>query len=297
MEVLCIGESRVDTVMFIDGFIKENTKNTIKEKIVCPGGCALTSSILLSKWGHVTYLSSIVGNDDKSKLIVNALNDNEVNSDYLIKTDEETSISYVVVNKYNASRTVLNSIAKEENVKVDLNINPDIILMDGTNYSVAAVACNKFKDKIKVLSASVVNEETTKLCKLSDYIICDKTFAEILARERINYDKPDTLKSVLNKLESMYKSKVIITLGEKGSLYKIDDKIKVMGAIKVKEIDKSGVGDIYFGAFVYGLAENLDLEKCLKIATIAAGLSVKKVGEIFSIPDVREVHNIYGKNK
>lgn len=51
MEVLCIGESRVDTVMFIDGFIKENTKNTIKEKIVCPGGCALTSSILLSKWG------------------------------------------------------------------------------------------------------------------------------------------------------------------------------------------------------------------------------------------------------
>ena len=148
MEVLCIGESRVDTVMFIDGFIKENTKNTIKEKIVCPGGCALTSSILLSKWGHVTYLSSIVGNDDKSKLIVNALNDNEVNSDYLIKTDEETSISYVVVNKYNASRTVLNSIAKEINVKVDLNINPDIILMDGTNYSVAAVACNKFKDKI-----------------------------------------------------------------------------------------------------------------------------------------------------
>ena len=45
MEVLCIGESRVDTVMFTDGFIKENTKNTIREKIVCPGGCALTSSI------------------------------------------------------------------------------------------------------------------------------------------------------------------------------------------------------------------------------------------------------------
>lgn len=297
MEVLCIGESRVDTVMFTDGFIKENTKNTIKEKIVSPGGCALTSSILLSKWGHITYLSSIVGNDDKSKLITDTLDNSEVNSEYLIKTDKETTSSYIVVNRYNASRTVLNTITKEENEKVDLNINPDIILMDGTNYNVATLACNKYKDKIKVLSASVVSEETTKLCKLSDYIICDKAFAEILARERINYDKPDTLKSVLNKLENMYKSKVIITLGEKGSLYKVDDKIKVMGAIKVKEIDKSGVGDIYFGAFVYGLAENLSLEKCLKIATIAAGLSVKKVGEVFSIPDVREVHNIYGKNK
>ena len=53
----------------------------------------------------------------------------------------------------------------------------------------------------------------------------------------------------------------------------------------------------FAGAFVYGLTRNLPLEKCLKIANIAAGMSVKKVGASNSIPDVEEVYKIYEKNR
>ena len=95
----------------------------------------------------------------------------------------------------------------------------------------------------------------------------------------------------------MYKANIIITLENKGCLYKIEDKIKLMSGIKVHAIDTTSAGDIFHGAFIYGLTKNLPLEKCLKIANIAAGLSVKIPGSSNSIPDIMKVHSIYEKNK
>ncbi len=169
--------------------------------------------------------------------------------------------------------------------------------MDASYYDVCQKICSKLKKAIKVVYVREVSNDTIKMCKLSDYIICSKGFAEVASKKRIDYNVPDSLKEVVNLLEEMYNSKVVITLGSKGCLYKIEDKIKVMGSIKVNSIDTCGVGEIFSAAFTYGLSENLELEKCLKIATIASGLSTKVSGSVTSIPDVREVHKIYAKNK
>lgn len=295
MNVLCVGETRLDTIMNVDGYIKENTNNTIKAKKVVPGGCAFISSVLLSNWGHNTYLVSSIGSDDKSNIIMDYLSNYEVDTSYLDRSGS-TKESYVIVNNYNSSKTIINGIYSDTFNKYDY-IEPDVILMDGSNYKASNYLINKYKDKIKIIKASEVNESVTKLCKLSDYIVCDKSFAEIASRERINYDIPDTLKSVINKLENMYNASIIITLGEKGTLYKVDDKIKVMGSIKVKCSSVINPLDVYFSAFSYGICEGLELEKALKIATISAGLSLKNNSEVLSIPDIREVHKIYGKNK
>ena len=169
--------------------------------------------------------------------------------------------------------------------------------MDASYYDVCQKICSKFKKVIKVVYVREVSNDTIMMCKLSDYIICSKGFAEVASKKRIDYNDPDSLKEVVNLLEEMYNSNVVITLGSKGCLYKIDDKIKVMGSIKVNSIDTCGVGEIFSAAFTYGLSENLEIEKCLKIATIASGLSTKVSGSVPSIPDVREVHKIYAKNK
>lgn len=295
MNVLCVGETRLDTIINVNGFIKENTNNTIKNEKVVPGGCAFISSVLLSNWGHNTYLVSSIGSDDRSNVIMDYLCKYEVDTSYLDRSGV-TKNSYVIVNKYNLSKTYISGVYSDTFSEYDYTI-PDVILMDGSNYNTSNYLINKYKDKIKIIKASEVNESVTKLCKLSDYIVCDKEFAEIASRERINYDMPDTLKSVINKLESMYKARVIVSLGDKGTLYKVDDKIKVMGSIKVKVSSVINPLDVYFSAFSYGICEGLELEKALKIATISAGLSLKDNSEVLSIPDIREVHKIYGKNK
>ena len=46
MKVLCIGHASYDISMFTEGFPKENTKYRLNDKVECPGGPALTASLL-----------------------------------------------------------------------------------------------------------------------------------------------------------------------------------------------------------------------------------------------------------
>mgnify|MGYP005960096389 FL=1 len=295
MKVLCIGKSCIEEILYFDGFPKEGINCNSKGMIISPGGFGVISSLLLSKWGVNTYLNSTIGNDTNGDIIINTLKDNNVNIENVFR-DNETVVSHILVNKYNYSKTLISDSVVNSNKKFDIE-DIDIILMDASYYDVCQKICSKLKKAIKVVYVREVSNDTIKMCKLSDYIICSKGFAEVASKKRIDYNVPDSLKEVVNLLEEMYNSKVVITLGSKGCLYKIKDKIKVMGSIKVNSIDTCGVGEIFSAAFTYGLSENLELEKCLKIATIASGLSTKVSGSVTSIPDVREVHKIYAKNK
>ena len=180
---------------------------------------------------------------------------------------------------------------------LNYDCEPDIILMDGDYSALSLSAIQKYPNAIKIIEASKITEEVTTLCRISDYIICSKEFAELITKERINYKEPNSLKNVLNKLSSYFKGQIIVTQEEKGCLYKVEDKIKMMSGLKVFASDTTGAGDIFLGAFTYGLTKKLPLEKCLKIANIAAGLSVKKIGSSYSIPEVEEVYKIYEKNR
>ena len=90
-------------------------------------------------------------------------------------------------------------------------------------------------------------------------------------------------------------NKIIITLEEKGCMYRDENKIKLMPSIKVKEKDTTGAGDIFHGAFVYALANNFDLEKALKYSNIAGCLSVTKMGTGDATPTLKEVEDVYAE--
>ena len=295
MKVLCIGHASYDISMPVDGFPIENTKYRLREKIECPGGPALTAALLLGSWDVDVYFSGIIGNDLYGTLILEELKRRNVNTKFVVKASNlETTKSFILINKQNASRTLFNVLPKVTLEKpIAYDFEPDIILMDGEHFSLAKNAIQKYPNAIKIIDAGKVTEETISLCAVCDYIICSKEFAELATKERIDYNEPDTL----NKLESMFKGIIIVTQEEKGCLYKVEDKIKMMSGLKVFAKDTTGAGDIFHGAFTYGLSKQLPIEKCLKIANIAAGISVKTIGSSNSIPEVEEVYKIYEKNR
>jgi len=298
MKVLCIGHASYDIVMPVETYPKENAKYNVKEKIECPGGTALTASLLLGSWDTEVYYVGVLGKDYYGNVIFNELKKRGVNTKYVIaKDDIETTKTFVLVNKENASRTLFSVELEDVNIKLDYDFTPDIILMDGEYYGLALDAIERFPNAIKVIDADKLTDNVKSLCKLSDYIICTREFAELSSLVRVDYTNPDTLKELLTKLYDQYDATVVVTQEDKGCLYKIQDKIKMMSGIKVSAKDTTGAGDIFHGAFVYGLSNNLPLEKCLKIANIAGGLSVKEIGATNSIPDVEEVYKIYEKNR
>ena len=77
---------------------------------------------------------------------------------------------------------------------------------------------------------------------------------------------------------------VIITLGEKGSIVKENNKVYEIPSKKVKPLNTTGAGDTYNGVLAAALLEGNSLEKAANIACKAASISVTKEFVIDSIP-------------
>ncbi len=299
MKVLCIGHSSYDITLPVSEYPKENTKYRVNSKYECGGGPAGNAAYLLGKWGVETYYLGMVGNDTFGNKIIDEYKSVNVDIRLLeVSKEEDTTISFILVNEKNGSRTLFNYAKKRPELKqIEYDFEPDIIHTDGYFYEASKKAFERFPNAIKVIDAGRINDELLELCTLVDYLVCSKGFAETVAKERFDFNNNDSLKSIYEKLEEKFKCQIVVTLEEKGCLYKANDKIKVMTGLKVEAKDTTGAGDIFHGAFIYGLSKKLSLEKSLKIANITAGLSVKKIGSRLSIPNVEEVYKIYDKNR
>lgn len=296
MNVLCVGHASWDITVPIDKYPEENNKFRFNEKYSCGGGPASNAAYLLGKWGIDTSIAATVGSDDYGTNIKKEFQEVNVNTEYLeTNYDKETSLSFVLVNKSNGSRTVFN-VSKEHPAlkKIDYTLNTDIILTDGHDYAATQSAISKHQNAITVIDAGRATPEVLELCKYIKYIVCSKTFAEAVTGLRFDFENSNTLVSIYSKLQSRYpNSNIIITLEDKGCLYQLNNQIKIMPGLKVTAVDTTGAGDIFHGAFVYGLASNFDLEKALTISNIAAGLSVLKYGGRLSVPTLSEVMDYY----
>src|SRR5260370_7155333 len=72
--------------------------------------------------------------------------------------------------------------------------------------------------------------------------------------------------------------RVVITLGEHGSLSAGPDRMELIPAFKVQTVDTTGAGDAFIGSFAVFLSEGLPEEEALRRANLYAALSTTKVG-------------------
>lgn len=299
MKILCIGHATYDTTFVTDSFPKENTKVRYHEKTECVGGSASVSAFLLGKWNQDVEMACLLGNDEYGRKIKKefALNRVKVNN-VVLDDDTETSHSLILANNSNGTRTILSYVPKNNFLKpFTLNEKPNIILLDGYEYEASKNLLKQYPDAISVLDADRDKREIIELAKEVKYLVCSKSFAEKVTGVKIDFTNKVTLVQSYTKMESMFKNNIIITLETNGILYKYNNQIKIMPTVKVKTIDSTGAGDIFHGAFAYGLANNFDYEKILKFSILASALSVTRVGSYKSIPTLGEMEEVYDEIK
>lgn len=290
MKIVCIGHASYDVTLPLNEFPIENTKIRIEDKIECGGGPAATAAYLLGKWGcDVTFLG-IVGNDEHGRAIQKELNSAHVHTHYLEMNDAyETSSGYVLANVTNGTRTVLTCKKKRQMKPVTLDFTPDIILMDGQEYEMSKELIIKYPKAITVIDASRVTDEILSLAFLCDYLVCSKDFAESVTNIKVDFRYSFTLAILFHKMEEKFSHHIIITLEDQGCLYKVGNQIRRMPSILVHPIDSTGAGDIFHGAFIYGLTKQYPIDLILKFSNVAGALSTEKMGTRFSIPTKEEV--------
>ena len=296
MKILCIGHSSWDMTVPVDDYPVENTKYRFSEKYSAGGGPASNAAYLLGKWGIETVIATTIGSDDFGTKIKKEFQDIKVNTEYIeTNYEKETSFSFILINKKNGSRTVFNVATEHPALKkLNYDFTPDIIFTDGHDYGATQNAISKYQNAISVIDAGRITPELLELCKYIKYIVCSKGFAETVTGMKFDFNNPQSLVNIYTKLQDKYpNSNLTITLEEHGCLYTSGNEIKIMPGLKLTPVDTTGAGDIFHGAFTYGLANGFDMDKVVTFANIAAGLSVTKMGSRLSIPSLSEVMDYY----
>ena len=292
MKVLCVGQSTFDVTTKIDKFPEEGSVTNFSEVYECGGGSCANAAYLLGKYKVDSYLGSMVGDDTFGNTIRKELEKVGVHTEYMeIAYEKRTSLSYILLNEKEKKRTILN-INKEKLLmkKTEFPMDPDLVLVDSFDYGASLSAFNKYANKITIIDAKMANSETIELCKYAKYIIASKDFASYVSGVKIDFNNPNSLVNCYSALLNKFPNRnIVVTLGDKGAMYLMDNQIKVMPGLKVNEVDATGAKDIFCGSFVYALLKGYDIEKTVTFANIASGLSVVKIGGRTSIPEYDEI--------
>ncbi len=291
MKVVCIGHSTYDITLPVNEYPKENLKYRINKKIECGGGPASNGAYLLAKWGMDTSIISVVGDDYYGEKIIEDFTKIGADTKYLEKRKEHnTSSSYIIANMSNGSRTIITSKKTPiRSLKQPINIQADLILIDGEHPDTAKEVLLKNKTAISILDAGRLNDDTKMLGKMVTYVVCSKDFAEEFADTNIDYTNINTIISIYEKLRAYFNTNIIITLEDKGSFTEIDGKYEQLPSIKVTAVDSTGAGDIFHGAFTYFIGNKYPLREAIKYASITGAISVTRIGSRYSIPKLEEV--------
>lgn len=291
MKVVCVGHSTYDVTLPIENYPKENVKYRIDKHIECGGGPASNGAYLLAKWGMDVAIASVIGNDHYGEKIIEDFKNIGVNTKYLEKLDNHrTSSSFIIANMNNGSRTILTS--KDSAIRKltqNIDIYPDLILIDGEHPETAHEILDKNPNAISVLDAGRLNEDTKSLGKKVTYVVCSKEFAEEFSNKKIMDINKNQLIEIHQDLSNFFNTNIIITLESSGSFTIIDNQYEIIPSIKVKALDSTGAGDIFHGAFTYFIGNNYTLKEAIKYASIAGGISVTRIGSRYSIPSLGEV--------
>ena len=294
MKILCLGLVDYDITLPLENYPEENTKNRLTKQIECGGGQTANAACLLAKYGEEVYISGLIGNDLYGKNIINEFNSFNVNTKYLQMSDDiNTSVSHILVNLQNGSRTTLTVKEPHKMNNMDIDLKPDIILIDGQEEDMARKVLKENPEAIKIIDAGSYRQPIISLCSSCDLIIASMDYLEGFYDKKIKTE--EELKDAYMTMKAYYDKELVVTLGSLGSIGFIDGEAKIVPSLKVKATDSTGAGDIFHGAFIYGLIHGMSLKDNLRFSNIAGALSVDKIGARNSFPELSEVLEVYEK--
>jgi sulfofructose kinase len=295
MDVLCIGHVAWDISVFIDGYPAENSKSEIHTMIECGGGPAANAACLLSRWGVECALAAPIGDDGYGERIAqdHAAAGTDIS---LLRRDAAapTPVSVILVNERNGSRTIINRKAPRAGEPLRLSSQPAwpqpprVLLFDGHELEASLEAMKLFPNARAILDAGSLRDGTRELARRVDYLVCSEKFARELSGVA-NLETPEHQAAALAALHRYNGHPVVVTSGERGVIHGTAERVERLPALAVEVRDTTGAGDIFHGAFAYGVLKELSWQETLRLANAAASLSVSVRGGRTSIPSLEKV--------
>ena len=283
IDVLCVGHAAYDLVFSIDHHPAADEKISATGFIGCGGGPAANAAVTVAKLGLKAAFAGYLGRDLYGDKHYQEFLDYGVHAELIRRGSSPTPLSTVLV-KPDGKRALINYKGETLPLPAEAiafsKVTPKVVLFDGhePHLSTALLARSQREGIATVLDAGSLHDGTLALMTKVDYLVCSEKFALQYAGDA---------ETALTRLAGLSPT-VVITLGEKGLIWRRGQEHGVLPAFPVAAIDTTGAGDAFHGAFAAAVALGLDWPAVLRYASAAGALCCTKTGARTGLPTLEE---------
>jgi sulfofructose kinase len=284
IDVLCVGHASYDLVFSVAHHPAEDEKISAEGFVSCGGGPAANAAVTVAKLGFKASFAGFLGLDIYGEKHYQELLELGVHTNLIIRGSSPTPLSTVLV-KPDGKRALINYKGETRPLSsgtIDFSsVTPKVVLFDGhePHLSNSLLERTQRESIPTVLDAGSVHEGTLALMENVDYLVCSEKFARQFAGDE---------ETALVRLAEISPA-VVITLGERGLIWRRGQERGILSVFPVNVIDTTGAGDAFHGAFAAAVSFDMNWLDVLRYASAAGSLCCTKTGARPGLPS-REEH-------
>ena len=301
-DVFAIGELLVD--MISDDYDADNSCNKYSRYF---GGSPANITMNIKRLGGNPIISASVGNDRLGEFLINNLKKNNINTDFINKVNNSTSMVLVTKSK----ETPLPIFYRSADYNLEYNEDIGSILK---NSNIVHFSCWPISQK---KSRKVIEKVIEEARKNNVLIGFDPNYHEMIWEE--GHDGIEYIKNLIGKLDIIKPSEVdaerifgpdtpenhvdkfiqcgaklvIMTLGKDGAIVSNGTETIKFKTLATEVVDTTGAGDAFWGGFYTALTSNYPLKEALNIGFATSAFKLKNVGAIAELPSIEELKTLY----
>lgn len=288
VDCLGLGIAPADLLMQIVKYPKAGAKIDSEGITIQGGGPIPTAMVALSRLGMKTSLITAVGDDAFGRFIIDELKREKVDTSDIVIKKGPSAIACGWVEKKGGRRTNVldrNIIVSPNDIKLNRLPKVRVVHLDGRDMAACMKLARWAKKQNVVVSFDIgsIRNDVAEILPLVDHLVCAEDFA-------LPYTKSARVINALGKLQRVCHGTIVITSGIRGAVG-MDDECGLVSqkAFKVKAVDTTGAGDVYHGAYLFGLLKGWKLKRRMEFASAAAAIKCKRPGGRTAAPDYRKV--------
>ncbi len=307
--VAVIGSAQIDLVMRVDRVPEAGETLTGGEFSMVPGGKGANQAVALGRLGAEVVFIGRVGQDPFGDTLLMSLQKSGVNISHVVRDQTaSTGTTLILVDRQGENTMVPDYGANMQLCSEDLDRaassigKADLILLqfevpEEVNLHAISIA-EKYGVPV-VINPAPTLPSSLDVLKRSNMITPNLVEAEALAGlDGYAADPEDSkLKRAIRAAEFLSNTgveKIVVTLGNSGSLFHSEKEHKTFGTFRTEQIDATGAGDAFTAALVFGIASARSVEESVVLASATAALSISRMGAQSSYPYMAEVRNFIG---
>lgn len=291
MKILNFGSLNIDYVYSLNHFVQKGETITSDKLNVFAGGKGLNQSIALSRAGGNVYHAGAIGAD--GVFLEEVLNEAGVDTRFLMKYEDVRTGNAIIQKDRGGDNCIIlygganQAITKEMADEVLSAFGEgDWLFLQNEISEIPYIVEKAHKRGMRiVLNPSPMNEKILRInLNYIDCFILNEVEAHALVREDADQD------ALLNQLKERFPhAEIVLTLGEKGSVYVGAEGIAEQKAYQVATVDTTAAGDTFIGYYMAERLQGESVKEALDMASRASAIAVSKKGAAPSIPKRDEV--------